>query len=145
VSDISVANELLTGEESAVWGDAAYTAIDKREEVCEKFSDGSGETKRVKVHGRNVTRKRKRGNINFIINVKGKRDLTPEQKEEEKEKSRIRITVEHAFQKLKHIFGYRKTRYRTVEKTHNKLVFLFAMANVLTYSQVQKRTKPTAV
>jgi IS5 family transposase len=144
VADIAVASELLTGEETSVWGDAGYTGIAKREEICEKFSDGSGVLERVKVHGRNVDRQRKRDGIEFIINAKKRHELTPEQKEEEKEKSRVRIKVEHVFQKLKHIFGYRKTRYQTVEKTYNKLVFLFAMANTFRYVQVQERLKKAA-
>jgi IS5 family transposase len=135
VSDVAVGNELLTGNEAKVWADAGYCGLDKREEVCEKFADGTGQTERVKVNGRNVDRLVKRNDVEFLINKKHKLVTTAEAKKIENEKSRTRVKVEWAFQKLKHIFKFRKTRLRTIEQNHNKLLMLYTLVNILTCSQ----------
>ena len=49
-------------------------------------------------------------------------------------KSKVRSKVEHNFYIIKHLFGYRKTRYRGLEKNEARLHMLFAMANVLRWS-----------
>jgi IS5 family transposase len=49
-------------------------------------------------------------------------------------KSKVRSKIEHNFYIVKHLFGYRKTRYRGIEKNQARLYMLFAMANVLRWS-----------
>jgi IS5 family transposase len=49
-------------------------------------------------------------------------------------KSKVRSKVEHNFYIIKHIFGYRKTRYRGIEKNGARLYMLFALANLLRWS-----------
>jgi IS5 family transposase len=49
-------------------------------------------------------------------------------------KSKARSKIEHNFYIVKHLFGYRKTRYRGLEKNGARLYMLFALANVLRWS-----------
>jgi len=49
-------------------------------------------------------------------------------------KSKVRSKVEHNFYIIKHLFCYRKTRYRGLEKNGARLYMLFAMANILRWT-----------
>ena len=137
VSDIEMANAVLHGEESEVRGDAGFIGIEKREEICEKYQDGSGRKEKQKPsHGK----KRpdtlvKRQDVKFIINRKRSTVITEEEKAEERAKSRIRAIVEHSFCTLKHVFGFRRVRYRTVVKSTHQLLMLFALVNIYRCSQ----------
>ena len=132
VSDVGCAHEVLHGGEKTVNGDAGYIGIDKRPEVCKKYADGSGRTEKQKPsHGK----KRpdtlvKRKDIAFVINKKRGAIVTDDEKEEERQKSRIRAKVEHIFGIIKHIFKFRKVRYKTLAKNGSKLLMLCALANV---------------
>ncbi len=46
-----------------------------------------------------------------------------------KENSRIRARVEHPFGVVKHLWGYRKTRYRELARNAAQVYTLFALAN----------------
>lgn len=50
--------------------------------------------------------------------------------EKEQEKSSVRCKVEHVFAVVKHIFHYRKTRYRGLKKQAAKQNIVFALANL---------------
>jgi len=133
-SDLTNAYKVLHGEEEENWGDSGYVGIEKRPEICEKYSDGTGEV--VGCHKK--TKKpllRKREDIQFHINKKRSKVITEEDKEEERLKSQARSKVEHAFCVIKHIFGFRKTRLRTVAKNHVKLLMLATLANLYRCSQ----------
>ena len=130
VSDITMASSVLHGEETEVRGDAAYVGIDKRVDICEKYQDGTGEIEWL-THSHKKPPYlvcKKNPAVKFIINLNGR--IKNIDKEEEKIKSRIRAKVEHIFCKLKHLFGYRKTRYRTSVKNESHIFMLFTLVNI---------------
>lgn len=143
VADIAMTNELLHGEETEIYGDSGYAGIDKRPEICKRFSDGTGEVEKINASIRLGKNKftseiryilKKKTNIKFHINKK-RNLLTEDDKIPEKEKSKVRMKVEHAFGKLKHIFGFRKTRLRTIEKNQNAMYLIFTLVNILSCAQ----------
>jgi IS5 family transposase len=151
VADIEAASSVLSGKEKEVSGDAGYIGIDHRPDVCAKFKDEENpETINYYSHkkGRLVLDKMK-SDVKFNINRKRAevRKITDEEelkkvKKEEYEKSRVRAKVEHAFRIIKHVFGFRKTRYRGLNKNRNKLYMLFGLANL--YFIAQKTERMTA-
>ena len=142
VSDIGMAHAVLHGEEELVRGDAGYIGIEKRKEICEKYQDG---TKRTEAQKPSHGKKRpdtyiKRDEVEFKISKKRKTVITDEDKETERQKSSVRAKVEHIFQIIKHIFRFRKTRYRGIAKNTTKMLMLFALANILRCSQKKLST-----
>lgn len=116
VSDVSVTSKLLHGEEESVNGDSGYIGAEKREDAI--LRNKNGKKIKYKINRRPSQYKnnsaRSRGQI----------------KRREKEKSSVRSKVEHVFGVVKNLFGYRKTRYRGLEKQHAKLNVMFALANL---------------
>jgi IS5 family transposase len=110
VSDITVADQLLHGDEKTVWGDAGYTGIEKREE----HKDRPVGWKVAMRLGRRAQLPR-----NSLLH------------EVERMKASIRAKVEHPFLTIKQIFGYSKVRYRGLQKNHNRLIVLAAFTNLL--------------
>ena len=107
VHDSRVMEELLHGEEKAVYGDKAYASEDRKKEY-----EASGIEWCVK-------RKAGRG-----------RQLTPEDKEYNHQQGKIRAKGEHAFLVVKHLWQYRKVRYKGLYKNAVQLFSLFALANL---------------
>ncbi len=107
VHDSQVMDNLLHGEESAVYGDKAYSDTGKKE-VFE--SQG----------------------IEWHIDRKGSPNhpLTQDDKEWNHEQHRTRAKGEHAFLVVKHLWGYRKVRYRGLYKNAAQVFSLFALANL---------------
>jgi IS5 family transposase len=135
-ADIEVAVKVLHGEEKRVRGDSGFVGIEKREDICKKYQDGSGETEYLdRGHKKKEATLKKRSDIEFIINKKRKQIVSEADKEAEREKSKVRAHVEHPFCIIKHVFGFRKTRYKTISKTGCKLLMLFALANLLYLSR----------
>jgi IS5 family transposase len=141
VTDIEAACDVLHGEEKTVHGDAAFTGIANRADICEKYQSGEGYEKIKTPRNRTVTVHKKRADIEFIINKRRKTVITEEEKEAEKEKSRVRIFVEHVFCKIKYVFGYRRTRYKGLAKNQSAAYLYCLMANLLTCSQKGLSTK----
>lgn len=133
-SDLANMHKVLHGEEKAVWGDSGYVGAERRVEICEKYQDGTGETDGTHMKTKTPLL-RKRDDIAFHINKKLSNVITDEDKETERLKSQVRSKVEHTFCAIKHTFEFRKTRLRTVEKNHAKLLMLAALANLLRCSQ----------
>ena len=147
IADIAAASKVLHGNEEEIHGDAGYVGIEKREEICELYHDESGVLEEIKKDGKKVFVLKKKENIKFTINKRRKSVKTDEEKELERIKSKVRCKVEHAFGTVKHIFGFRKSRYRTIAKNHTKLLMLFALANLLRYTraQIAQKTGQTKV
>jgi len=98
---------LLHGKEEAVFGDKGY--------VSEKD----------KVYARDAE-------VFWGVLDKGKRNkgLSNKQKKRNKKLSSVRAKVEHPFCVIKHLWGYRKTRYKGILKNASQLLMLFTLSNL---------------
>ena len=107
VHDSRVMDELLHGEEVAVYGDKAYVNEGKKTEYEAK-------------------------GIEWRINRKANRgqQLTQEDKEYNHRQSQIRAKGEHAFRIVKHVWHYQKVRYKGLYKNAVQVFSLFALANL---------------
>lgn len=107
VHDSQVMDELLHGEEQAVYGDRAYTSAKKKQKY------------------------EARG-IKWCVNRKACRhhQLTPEDVDYNHRQSQIRAKGEHAFLVVKHLWHYRKVRYKGLYKNAVQVFSLFALANL---------------
>ena len=113
VHDVTVAGQLLHGQEEYVLGDAGYQGAEKRPENA----------------GRQVT---------WLTAMRpGKRRALDKSRESgrlqeklEKLKARVRAKVEHPFRVLKVQFGYAKARYRGLKKNASRVLMLTALANL---------------
>jgi len=106
VHDSQIFDDCLHGEEESLYGDKAY-ANEERKQTAE----AQGITWRV-------NRKAKRG-----------KKLNCADRSFNKKSNRVRAHVEHAFGIVKHLWGYRKVRYRGLDKNAAQVFTLFALAN----------------
>lgn len=116
VHDVTMASQLLTGEETAVYGDSGYLGAEKREEAI--IRNKQGKKIRYKVNRRPSQCKSR--------SVRSQAQI----KRREHEKSSVRAKVEHVFAVVKGLFHFRKTRYRGLQCQIEKLNMLFALANL---------------
>ena len=118
VHDSQLLGDLLHGDETRVWGDSAYAGqgdvIAERAPCAKDFTNKKG--------ARN-------------------RPLTTEDKAKNRTKSRVRAKVEHPFLVLKQIFGFKKVRYRGLDKNANRLFVACGLVNI--YMARRKLLKPT--
>ena len=96
----------LHGEETAIYGDKAYADEGRRQAALAQGIDWR------------VNRKARRG-----------KRLNCADKSFNRKSNRTRARVEHAFGVIKHLWGYRKVRYRGLEKNAAQAFTLFALAN----------------
>ena len=112
VADVTVASDLLHGEEEMVFADAGYQGVAKRTENT----------------GKNV--------VWHVAMRPGKRRALGASKHArildqiERIKAQVRAKGEHAFRVVKRQFGYVKVRYRGLAKNTAQLRTLFALANL---------------
>lgn len=111
VSDYSMADTLLHGDERTAHGDRGY-ADRTREPDRPREADEAGPRWFVPF-------KRKRGC-----------DTTPEEKRLNRLLAALRSAVEHPFRVLKRQFGYTKVRYRGLFKNEQHLFSQFALVNL---------------
>lgn len=116
VADITETAKLLHGKEEAVWADAGYTGIAKREEIA------TDETK-SRIDWQVAA---KRGTIEAMPEGA----LKEETKKVEKLKAQIRAKVEHPFRVIKRQFGYVKVRFKGLAKNGAQVLTLFALSNL---------------
>ena len=113
IGDVTQTHALLHGEESAVFGDAGYQGVERREE---------NRTPEVEWH---------------VAMKRGERKALPDaeagevQELFERVKASIRAKVEHPFHVVKNLFGHRKVRYRGLAKNEAQLYTLFGLGNLL--------------
>jgi IS5 family transposase len=107
VHDSQVMDELLHGEEQAVYGDKAYTSEKKKKEYEDR-------------------------GIKWCVNRKACRhyQLSPEDVEYNHRQSQVRAKGEHAFLVVKHLWHYQKVRYKGLFKNAAQVFSLFALANL---------------
>lgn len=114
VADITQSADLLHGQEREVYADAGYQGVQKRPEVCERHPQ-------VQWHVA-----MKPGKLRALEEG----PLKQWTRQLEHAKASVRAKVEHPFRVIKAVFGYRKTRYRGLEKNTAQLHSLFALANL---------------
>ena len=107
VHDGQVMADCLHGDEQVVYGDKAYADTQRQQEAEAQGVEWRGHRK--------ATRGRKRTCADRSFNRKN---------------NRVRARVEHAFGIIKHLWGYRKVRYRGLANNAAQLVTLFALANL---------------
>jgi IS5 family transposase len=107
VHDSRVMDDLLHGEEPAVYGDKAYVSEEKEREY-----EGKG--------------------IKWCVKRKATRgyQLSEEDKEYNHRQGRIRAKVEHVFMVVKNLWHYRRVRYKGLYKNTVQVFSLFALANL---------------
>ncbi|HOI65698.1 MAG TPA: IS5 family transposase [Thiomonas arsenitoxydans] len=113
VNDVTQAHALVHGEESAVFADAGYQGVDKRED-----------TQAIDTQWHVAMRPGKRR----LLDKADPNDAIAEQLEHVK--ARIRAKVEHPFRVIKRQFGHMKVRYRGLAKNTAQLHTLFALSNL---------------
>ena len=107
VHDSRIMDGLLHGEEQSVYGDKAYASAEKKAEY-----EGKGIEWCVK-------RKANRGH-----------QLTQEDIDYNHRQGQIRAKVEHVFLVVKHLWQYRKVRYKGLYKNAVQIFSLFTLANL---------------
>ena len=107
VHDSKMVEDILHGEENAVFGDSAY--MGKTEEIAKKAPQALDLTQT-------------RGTKN--------KKLTEEEKETNRLLSKTRSRGEHIFLIAKRIFGFSKVRYKGLAKNTNFVFVLFALSNL---------------
>ena len=107
VHDSQVMDELLHGEEKAVYGDRAYTSEKKKREYEERGIEWCIKRKACRHH-----------------------QLTSEDIEYNHRQGRIRAKGEHVFLVVKHLWHYQKVRYKGLLKNAAQVFSLFALANL---------------
>jgi IS5 family transposase len=107
VADSLALPYLLHGKETRVWGDQAYRGQqDAIRAVAPKAKD--------------FTNQRYRWGDRVDESIKAKN----------RNKSRVRAKVEHAFGVIKNVFGFKKVCYRGLAKNLNRLEATAALANL---------------
>lgn len=117
VHDVTMTSELLTGEENEVYGDSGYIGADKRGEALVR--NNKGRKIKYKLNRKPSQIKKLSASGQYAA------------KKSEHKKSSIRAKVEHVFAVVKRQLGYRRTRYRGLEKQISKINFMFALANLI--------------
>jgi transposase, IS5 family len=108
VHDSQILPDLLHGNETRVWGDAAY-ANQKR--LMNEAAPGAKDFTQAK------------GNQH--------KPLTDKERAANRNKSRVRAKVEHQFGILKRQFGFSKVRYRGLDKNAHWLFVACALSNLV--------------
>ena len=116
VHDSAVATKLIREDDTVLYGDSAYCAVEKHADVQADphLSAIEYRTNRQKPYRKNAWQE-----------GEGTRWL----REMEYQKSRVRCKVEYVFHIIKNQFQFRKTRYRGTAKLKTKLSILCASAN----------------
>ena len=107
VHDSQVLPELLHGQETRVWGDAAYSG---QRAVIRQYAPTAKSFVQAKAHRH--------------------RPLSEAERTKNRTKSKVRAKVEHAFLIIKRIFGWAKVRYRGLAKNAHWLQISCGLANL---------------
>jgi IS5 family transposase len=107
VHDSQVLPELLHGQETRVWGDAAYSG---QRDVIQQHAPKAKSFVQAKAHRH--------------------RPLSEEERTTNRTKSKVRAKVEHVFLVIKRIFGWTKVRYRGLAKNTHWLQISCGLANL---------------
>jgi IS5 family transposase len=132
VHDIAEAHKLVRETDAFVNADAGYVGVQKREEIRadEHLSQVQWRVNERKGNDRVRDERLYKAAVQHLEWVGQPRW----DQHIEYMKSKVRSRVEHTFYIIKHLFGYRKTRYRGLAKNEARLYMLFALSNVLRWS-----------
>jgi IS5 family transposase len=143
VSGIEVAHRLIREDDDAATLDAGYVGIEKRKEIMEDAHLSKVEYRVNSRKGAKRERDKKiYKDVMEHLDYIGQPDW---EGEVERQKSKVRSKVEHAFQIMKMRFGCRKTRYCGIEKNWMMLYMVFASVNLLKWAwsrETPVRSKP---
>jgi transposase, IS5 family len=114
VHDSQILEDLLHGEETRVWGDSAYAG--QKDVLAQQAPNAKDFTNKKAARHRPLTEKEEKANT---------------------QKSKVRAKVEHVFHVLKCQFGFRKVRYRGLEKNANHLFSACALVNIVLAARQQ--------
>jgi len=121
-ADVTQAHKLIRDDDEVVYGDAAYSGIEKRDEIKSDIHL-SGIDYRVNLQKPYRNNKWEAGPGTYWF------------ARLEYQKSRVRCKVEYGFYIIKRIFGYRKVRYRGLSKNRTHACMLGACANLYMLAQ----------
>ena len=107
VHDSQVLPELLHGQETRVWGDAAYSG---QRDVIQRHAPRAQSFIQTKAHRH--------------------RPLSETERAHNRTQSKVRAKVEHVFLVIKRIFGWAKVRYRGLAKNTHWLYISCGLANL---------------
>jgi len=107
VHDSRMLPELLHGNETRVWGDAAYAG---QTEVIRKAAPYAQDFTHHKGHRH--------------------QPLSAAERAKNRTKSKVRAKVEHPFLILKRLFGFTRVRYRGIHKNANRLIVACGLVNL---------------
>jgi IS5 family transposase len=125
VSEREIVLRLVREDDDVVYGDAGYSNMQLREDV-------KGDAHLSSIDWRTNTQKPYRKNKwESGPGIYWYRYL-------EYQKSRVRSKVEYPFLVIKRIFGYRKVRYRGIQKNRTQAYTLCALANLFMLAQASK-------
>ena len=122
VHDIDEAHNLVREDDDVVYGDAGYVGIEKRDEIT---SDEHLNRIDWRIGKRPGKIKKMRQDLNKWCDAR-----------EEYLKAKTRCKVEHVFQIMKCIFGFRKVCYKGIEKNLNRLFMIFSQVNILKMARI---------
>ena len=117
VNDAAVAYKLFRKDDEVAYGDSAYCAVEKHEEIRNDpdLSKIDFRMNKQKPYRKNAWEE---GPGTYWLRYM------------EYQKSRVRCKVEYSFHIVKDVFGFRKTRYRGLRKLNAVGNMLFASANL---------------
>ena len=118
VHDSQALAHLLHGAETRVWGDSAYVGQ-------------TGVIRRVAPKARDFTQGR----------ASRHKALSAVERAKNRNKSKVRAKVEHAFLVIKRLFGFTKVCYRGMAKNANRLFVACALANLFMVRRTLLRTQ----
>ena len=127
--DIEEAHKLVREDDEFVNGDAGYVGIEKRQEIQKDEHLNQVQWRINRRKGKERAREQK-----LYKEVMNHFEYASQPRWDELLeylKSKVRSKIEHNFYIIKHLFGYRKTRYRGIKKNGARLYMLFALANLL--------------
>ena len=124
VNERDVVPSLVRDDDEVVYGDAGYCGIGKRDDIKgdPHLSEIDWRVNKQKPYRKN---KWKPGQGTYWFEYM------------EAQKSRVRSKVEYPFLIIKRVFGYRKVRYRGLEKNREHAFRLCALANLYMLAQAQ--------
>lgn len=105
--DSQVMEELLHGDETAIYGDRAYASHQKRQAY-------------------------EQGGVRWRVQRRGHRHraLSERDRQWNRRQSSVRAKIEHIFHVIKRLWGHRKVRYRGLAKNEAHYFSLLALANL---------------